>query len=89
MLHYQIEGVYVNAIDTSNCEIDGKYICPITKKIMKSPVIAYDGCVYEKEAIIKYLTKNKTTPMQGQGKALKSKEKVQQMIELLVPHYEL
>ena len=83
----EIEGV--NAVDTNKGGIDAKYICPITKKIMKSPVIAYDGCVYEKEAIIEYLTKNKTTPMQGQERALKSKEKVQQMIEFLVPHYEL
>ena len=28
---------------------DSKYICPITKKLMNAPVIAYDGCVYEKE----------------------------------------
>ena len=34
---------------------DSTYVCPITKKLMKCPVVAYDKCLHEKEAKIKYL----------------------------------
>ena len=33
-------------------------------KLMKCQIIAYDGCVYEQEATIKYPPKYNTTPNQ-------------------------
>ena len=41
---------------------DSIYICPIRKKLMKTPVIAIDGITYEKEAIIKYMKQHHATP---------------------------
>jgi ankyrin len=38
-------------------------ICPITQFIIKDPVIAEDGIVYEKDAITEWLSKNDTSPM--------------------------
>ena len=69
-------------------DVDKKYICPITQDLMKSPVIAYDGCVYEKDAIINYLRQHHTTPKQ-KDKKLENKEKVEQMIQMLFPHFQL
>jgi FtsZ-binding cell division protein ZapB len=37
--------------------------CPITLKIFKNPVISKSGNIYEKKAIIKWLTQNKTDPL--------------------------
>ena len=50
----------------AHAKINEKYLCPITNKIMKDPVIAFDGCCYEKEAIIKYIKENKKSPKTGQ-----------------------
>ena len=44
-------------------EVPESYICSITKDIMKSPVIDPDGYSYEKEAIIKWLEDNDTSPI--------------------------
>ena len=89
----QIEGLNVDPTakdDEKNAvgDIDAKYICPITKELMKIPVIAYDGCVYEKEAIVKYMRQNHTTPKQSTTK-LETKEKVEEMVAILFPHYKL
>ena len=46
----EIEGVNVKVTYTTDNEIQDKYKCPITKKLMKFPVVAYDGCVYEKKS---------------------------------------
>ena len=46
-----------------NGSIDKKYICPLTNKLMKNPVIAFDGQCYEKEAIIDYFKKSKESPI--------------------------
>ena len=43
-------------------EIEQKYLCPISQKLMKNPVRAFDGVTYEKENIIKYLNDHGTTP---------------------------
>ena len=89
-------------IEGSNCEVtsgddnevckdsekyDAKYICPITKQLMNEPVIAYDGCVYEKAAIVKYIKQHKSTPMQINKKRL-SQDDVEQMIANLYLHYQ-
>lgn len=41
---------------------DAKYICPITKRLMKIPVIAYDGETYEREAVVEYMKTNHALP---------------------------
>ena len=46
-----------------NSEIDSKYICPLTKKVMTNPVIAFDDECYENEAIISYLRRYKQSPI--------------------------
>lgn len=38
-------------------------ICPITKQIFKDPVMADDGFIYEKEAIVKWLESKVESPM--------------------------
>ena len=38
------------------------FFCPITKEVMKYPVIAADGHTYEREAIKKWLHEHKTSP---------------------------
>ena len=87
----QIEGLNVDITrdyDDNSSKLDSKYICPITKELMKSPVIAYDNCVYEKEAIIEYLRKYRTTPKQKNAK-LQTQEEVEQVIQMLFDHHEL
>ena len=44
-------------------KIPSKFICPITKQIMKDPVIAFDENIYERSAIEKYLKENNTSPI--------------------------
>nr|XP_037858003.1 WD repeat, SAM and U-box domain-containing protein 1 isoform X3 [Chlorocebus sabaeus] len=44
--------------------IPDEFICPITRELMKDPVIASDGYSYEKEAIENWISKKKrTSPM--------------------------
>ena len=46
-----------------NGEVPSEFICPITNKIMQDPVTAADGCVYERQAIRRWLRKKRTSPM--------------------------
>lgn len=50
---------------TSTCTgIPDEYLCPITRELMRDPVIAADGYSYEREAIEGWIcTKNRTSPM--------------------------
>ena len=41
-------------------------ICPITKQVFKDPVIISDGNTYEREAIVRYLSNNNTSPITRQ-----------------------
>ena len=90
----EIEGLNVqitqnlNNDETLTNKYDDKFLCPITKELMKTPVIAYDGCTYEKEAIIQYLRKNHTTPNQKSEK-LENEQEVEQMIQMLFDHHDL
>ena len=44
--------------------IPANYLCPITVQIMFDPVIAEDGCTYEREAIEKWFNNgHDTSPM--------------------------
>ena len=89
-LNVQVTHSHQNRSDDAYNDIkyDKKYLCPITKQFMKCPVIAYDGCVYEKEAIIKYLRDYHTTPNHPNEK-LDNKEEVEQMIKMLFVHFAL
>jgi ankyrin repeat protein len=42
-----------------------RYKCPITRKIMLDPVIACDGYIYEKDAILSWLYHNNISPITG------------------------
>ena len=39
------------------------FLCPITNKIIKDPVVAADGITYEKEAIKEYLVAHSVSPV--------------------------
>eukprot|EP01104_Vermistella_antarctica_P002544 TRINITY_DN12784_c0_g1_i1.p1 TRINITY_DN12784_c0_g1~~TRINITY_DN12784_c0_g1_i1.p1 ORF type:complete len:246 (+),score=40.83 TRINITY_DN12784_c0_g1_i1:199-936(+) len=41
------------------------FVCPISCDVMHNPVIAADGHTYEKTAITKWFTSNRTSPMTG------------------------
>ncbi|XP_062237062.1 WD repeat, SAM and U-box domain-containing protein 1 isoform X1 [Platichthys flesus] len=44
--------------------VPDEFLCPITRELMKEPVIAADGYSYEKEAIESWInTKNRSSPM--------------------------
>uniref|UniRef100_A0A8C0D484 WD repeat, SAM and U-box domain-containing protein 1 n=1 Tax=Balaenoptera musculus TaxID=9771 RepID=A0A8C0D484_BALMU len=51
-------------IKTLSSGIPDEFICPITRELMKDPVIASDGYSYEKEAMENWISKKKrTSPM--------------------------
>ena len=41
------------------------FMCPITKKVMEDPVMAFDGHSYERAAIVEYLEQHKKSPVTG------------------------
>lgn len=43
--------------------VPNEFLCPITLDIMKDPVICEDGNSYEKEFILSWLKKSKTSPL--------------------------
>jgi energy-coupling factor transporter ATP-binding protein EcfA2 len=49
-----------------------EHICPITLQVMRDPVVAADGCSYERSAILQHLANHSTSP--ATGLALKNKE---------------
>merc|ERR1719447_2592359 len=49
----------------SDQEIPSDYICPITKQLMKEPVMAFDGHCYERKAIEDYLQSHQKSPVTG------------------------
>eukprot|EP01083_Nonionella_stella_P244956 852062_1 len=52
--------------DENKEHIPSKFICPITKKIMINPVVAFDGNIYGKDAILKHLKEKGTSPITGE-----------------------
>jgi len=46
-------------------EIPRDYLCPLTKKVMEDPVMAFDGHCYERKAIEEYLRSEKRSPVTG------------------------
>ncbi|ETO13424.1 WD repeat, SAM and U-box domain-containing protein [Reticulomyxa filosa] len=56
-----------NKVDTPlKLETPEEFLCPITRDIMKEPVICSDGFCYERTAIESWLIKNNTSPMTNQ-----------------------
>ncbi|XP_024836255.1 WD repeat, SAM and U-box domain-containing protein 1 isoform X3 [Bos taurus] len=51
-------------VKTLSSEIPDEFICPITRELMKDPIIASDGYSYEKEAMENWISRKKrTSPM--------------------------
>lgn len=46
-----------------DAEVPFEFLCPITNKIMKDPVVASDGYNYERKAIRRWFRKKRTSPM--------------------------
>ena len=72
-------------IKEKNDDIDSKYYCPLTKKVMINPVIAFDQQCYEKDAIISYFRKYKQSPITKE----KIEDDVEWVIQLLVANTQL
>ncbi|KAF6726691.1 WD repeat, SAM and U-box domain-containing protein 1 [Oryzias melastigma] len=56
----------INALkaEQNDSEVPDHFLCPITRELMKDPVIAADGFSYERESIESWIQgKNKTSPM--------------------------
>ncbi|NXI40573.1 WSDU1 protein, partial [Galbula dea] len=59
----KIEELRMKAI-TVSVTVPDEFLCPITREIMKDPVIAADGYSYEKEAMENWIsTKRRSSPM--------------------------
>lgn len=53
-------------VQLANClHIKHSLTCPITNEIMKCPVVAPDGHTYDREAIVRWLSDNSTSPLTG------------------------
>ena len=50
-------------LNKENSFVNASLICRLTKKVMKEPVISFDGITYEKSAIIDFLKTNKYSPV--------------------------
>ncbi|CAF3374321.1 unnamed protein product [Rotaria sp. Silwood1] len=51
---------------TPNRAEDYDLVCPITLRVFQDPVIAADGRTYEREAIVRWITENGTSPFTRQ-----------------------
>ena len=46
-------------------DLPTQFVCPITGEVMEDPVSTVDGHTYERAAISRWLTMNRTSPMTG------------------------
>jgi hypothetical protein len=51
------------SLDEDSTTIPNEFCCPITRSLMKDPVLMRDGQTYEREAIAAFLARNPTSPM--------------------------
>ncbi|XP_029488679.1 WD repeat, SAM and U-box domain-containing protein 1-like isoform X2 [Oncorhynchus nerka] len=64
-----LRGKVLRKVDALKAELTGldapdEFLCPITREVMKDPVIAADGYSYEREAIESWISaKNRSSPM--------------------------
>lgn len=58
-----------NRVDSNLLDVGvpDEYLCPITREVMKDPVIAEDGYTYERSAIVGWMEKGKTTSPMTNG----------------------
>lgn len=65
------------------------FLCPITQCIFNDPVIANDGHVYEKEAILMWFESNETSPTTGKAMTNELNEChiVKYIIEMMIKQY--
>eukprot|EP00210_Caulerpa_lentillifera_P009480 g9040.t1 len=61
-------------IITSDKDLPERFICPISKSLMKDPVFASDGFIYDRSQITYWLTQRNTSPITG--KPLKNEDLV-------------
>ena len=58
LLEVSISGQSTTTGTGNNSTTDPKYLCPITNRIMRNPVTAFNGVTYEKSAIVKFWREN-------------------------------
>ena len=51
--------------ESGSVDIPAEFLCPISKELMKDPVIAFDGNTYERSEIEDYLKQNNKSPLTG------------------------
>ena len=51
--------------ESGSVAIPEEFMCPISKELMKDPVIAFDGNTYERSEIEDYLKQNNKSPVTG------------------------
>lgn len=75
--------------DGTASNVLGQFRCPLTRKVMKDPVVAPDGYTYERSAIEAWLEKHDVSPITNEDLTGRRKELVPNMtmrvaIQLLV-----
>lgn len=55
-----------NASPLKHAELPESYCCPITRQLMREPVVACDGHTYEQRAIEEWLSQKHVSPMTGE-----------------------
>ena len=63
--------------DVNPSVIPSYFFCPLTRAIMKDPVITPYGCTYERRAILRYLVLEAADPMSSGKKALRHEDLVE------------
>ena len=58
--------VLLTAKLSQSCNIPEEFICPLSKQLMRDPVIAFDGNTYERVDIEAYLKQNNKSPVTGE-----------------------
>ena len=61
--------------------------CPITHQVMNEPVLGSDGITYERDAIVRWLTDNNTSPLNPSQRMLVSDLSVNYAIRHLIEQY--
>ena len=72
--YYFLENIQVD--DLGKASVPPQYLCPITHKILKEPVIATSKVYYEKSALEKYLLSSKDPICLVKGSKLDVKENI-------------
>ncbi|ORX45237.1 hypothetical protein BCR36DRAFT_414697 [Piromyces finnis] len=57
------ENIKIEETEMDIKDIPNEFLCPLTSKIMRTPVLMPDGFIYEEEAITKILKENSISPV--------------------------